>query len=151
MARGGRLLPKVSSEPTMPDPFMPCGRAIPETALRLFQGWSAHKVGSLLPSSAPLDTPRRTPVEGDGCEKARFAQLLSFVVKTGCHSIVLICVRCDLAQNLHAAVTSKRKKKSRLVAFSSTDQALSDQTNCLKFHSQRPLQQQVSRFLICPP
>jgi hypothetical protein len=34
MARGGHGLPKVSHGPAMPDSSMPCGRAIPEKALR---------------------------------------------------------------------------------------------------------------------
>jgi hypothetical protein len=33
MARGGRGLPKVSCGPAMPYPSMPCGQAIPETAI----------------------------------------------------------------------------------------------------------------------
>jgi hypothetical protein len=46
----------------MPYPSLPCGRVTPETALRLFPAWPAHRVGGLQPSSTPLDTPRRTPM-----------------------------------------------------------------------------------------
>jgi hypothetical protein len=60
IARGGHGLPKVSPRPDMPYPFTPCRRAIPETALQLFWGWPACRVGSLRLSSTPLDTPRRT-------------------------------------------------------------------------------------------
>jgi hypothetical protein len=51
--RGIHGLPKVSYGPAMPDPYMPCGRATPQTPLRPFGG-------GLRPSSSPLDTPRRT-------------------------------------------------------------------------------------------
>jgi hypothetical protein len=57
MARGGHGLPKVSPGPAMPYPSTPCRRTTYETALRLFQGWPAHRAGSLWPFSAPLDTP----------------------------------------------------------------------------------------------
>jgi hypothetical protein len=51
-------------------PFYALGRAtgamVPlangERALRLFVGWLAHKVGSVQPSSTPLDTPHRMPM-----------------------------------------------------------------------------------------
>jgi hypothetical protein len=62
MARGGHGLPKVSPGPAMPYLSMPCGRATPKTALQLFQGWSAQRVGGLRPSSIPLNTPRHTPL-----------------------------------------------------------------------------------------
>jgi hypothetical protein len=52
LARSSHGLSKVSLRLTKPDPSTPCGRATPETALRLFQG---------RPSSTPMDTPRRTP------------------------------------------------------------------------------------------
>jgi len=61
MARGGQGLPKVSHGLTMPNLSTPCGRATPEIALRLFQGWPARKAGGLRPSSTPLDTSRCTP------------------------------------------------------------------------------------------
>jgi hypothetical protein len=41
----------------MPYSSTPCGRASPKNAL---QGWPTCKVGSLQPSSTPLDTPHRT-------------------------------------------------------------------------------------------
>jgi hypothetical protein len=65
MGRGGHGLPKVSPEPAMPDPSMPCGRATHETALWPFQEWPAHRVGDLRPSSTSLDTPRCTPMITD--------------------------------------------------------------------------------------
>jgi hypothetical protein len=46
----------------MTNPSTPCGRVTPETALRLFQGWPAHRAGGVRPSSTPLDTLRRTPM-----------------------------------------------------------------------------------------
>jgi hypothetical protein len=61
MARGGHGLPKVLPGPAMPHPFTPCGRATPETALRLFQGWLAHRAGRLRLSSTPLNTRRSIP------------------------------------------------------------------------------------------
>jgi hypothetical protein len=63
MARGGHRLPKFSPRPAMPFPSTPCGRATLETALQLFQGLPACKAGGLRPSSTPLDTPRRTPMD----------------------------------------------------------------------------------------
>jgi hypothetical protein len=45
MARGGHGLPKVSPGLTMPNPYTPCRRATPETALCPFQGWPAHRDG----------------------------------------------------------------------------------------------------------
>jgi hypothetical protein len=62
MARGGHALPKVSFGPAMPYPSTPCGWDTRETALWSFQGWPAHRVGGLRPSSTPLDTPRRTHI-----------------------------------------------------------------------------------------
>jgi hypothetical protein len=62
-ARTGRDihgLPKVSCGPAMPDPYMPCVRATPQTALRPCGGWPARRAGCLRPSSFPLDTPSRT-------------------------------------------------------------------------------------------
>jgi hypothetical protein len=59
MATGGHGLPKVSLRPAMPNPSTPCGRASPETALWLFQGWPAHRAGSLRPSFTLLHTPTR--------------------------------------------------------------------------------------------
>jgi hypothetical protein len=59
LARGIHGLPKVSAGPAMPDTSMPCGRAV-----RLFQGWPAHRMGDLWSSSTPL-TPRRTPMDAD--------------------------------------------------------------------------------------
>jgi hypothetical protein len=44
----------------MPDPYTPCGRATPQTALRPFGGWPTRSAGGLRPSSFPLDTPSRT-------------------------------------------------------------------------------------------
>jgi hypothetical protein len=38
MAMGGHGLPRVPPRPAVPYPFTPCGPAIPETALPLFQG-----------------------------------------------------------------------------------------------------------------
>jgi hypothetical protein len=54
--RGIHGLPKVSCGPTMPDPYMPCGRATPQMALRPFgggpsTGWAA--CGRLLPPWIP--------------------------------------------------------------------------------------------------
>jgi hypothetical protein len=63
MARGGHGLPKVLPGTALPDTSTPCGQATPETTLRLFLGWLTRKAGSLRPSSTPLDTPRRTPME----------------------------------------------------------------------------------------
>jgi hypothetical protein len=62
MTRGGHGLPKVSFGPAMPYPSTPCGRVTSEAALRLFQGWPAHKVDGLQPSSTSLDTPHCTPM-----------------------------------------------------------------------------------------
>jgi hypothetical protein len=59
MARGGHGLPKVSPGLAMPNPSTLCRLATPETALRLFIGWPAHRAGSLQLSSTLLDTPRR--------------------------------------------------------------------------------------------
>ena len=58
--RGIHGLPKVSCGPAMPDPYTPCGRATPQTALRPFGGWPARRAGGLRPSSSCLDTPSRT-------------------------------------------------------------------------------------------
>jgi hypothetical protein len=58
--RGIHRLPKVSPRPAQPDPYTPCGRATPQTALRPFGGWPAHRAGGLRLSSSPLDTPSRT-------------------------------------------------------------------------------------------
>jgi hypothetical protein len=58
--RGIHGLPKVSPRLTMPNPSTPCGRATPQTALRLFGGWPARRAGGLRPSSSSLDTPSRT-------------------------------------------------------------------------------------------
>jgi hypothetical protein len=63
MARGGHGLPKVSPRPSMPYPYTPCGRATPETALRSFPVWPAHRAGSRRPSSTSLDTPGHTPMK----------------------------------------------------------------------------------------
>jgi hypothetical protein len=60
MAKGIHGLPKVSSGPALPNPSTPCGRATPETALRPFRRWPAHRAGGLWLSATPLDTPRRT-------------------------------------------------------------------------------------------
>jgi hypothetical protein len=63
MARGGHGLPKVSL------PLYALQVAIPETALLPFQGWPAHRAGSLRPSCTPLVTPRRTPLPSTHQEK----------------------------------------------------------------------------------
>jgi hypothetical protein len=63
MARGCHGLPKFSPTPAMSNPSTPCGRSTPETDLWPFQGWPARKAGGLRPSSTPLVTPRRTPLE----------------------------------------------------------------------------------------
>jgi hypothetical protein len=42
VARGGHVLPKVAPGPTIPNPFMPCGRATPKTALWSFKVWLAN-------------------------------------------------------------------------------------------------------------
>jgi hypothetical protein len=65
MARGGHGLPQVSPGSAMPNASTPCGRAIPETALRPSQGSPLHKVGGLRRSSTLLDTPRRTSTRLD--------------------------------------------------------------------------------------
>jgi hypothetical protein len=44
LARGGHGLPKVSPALAMPYPPRPFKQATPETALQLFQGWSARRV-----------------------------------------------------------------------------------------------------------
>jgi hypothetical protein len=62
MARSGHGLPKVSPGSAMPDPSTPRERTTPATAMQPFQGWPAHRAGSLRPSSTSLDTPRRTPM-----------------------------------------------------------------------------------------
>jgi hypothetical protein len=67
MARGGRGLLKISLEPAMTDLSMPCGRATYETALQLFQGCPACRLGGLQPFSTPLDTPRRKPMAPITC------------------------------------------------------------------------------------
>jgi hypothetical protein len=41
----------------LPNPFTPRGWATPETALWLFQGWSARRARGLRSSSTPLDIP----------------------------------------------------------------------------------------------
>jgi hypothetical protein len=51
-ARGGGGLLKLSLEPAMPNSSTPCRQATSETALWPFQGWPAHRVGSLRLSSA---------------------------------------------------------------------------------------------------
>jgi hypothetical protein len=51
MARGGHGLLKVSPE------------GGPLTRVAHPQGWPAQREGGLWPSSCPLDTPRRTPME----------------------------------------------------------------------------------------
>jgi hypothetical protein len=48
-----------TTQPAMPDTSKPCEQVTPE---KTFQGWPAHRVGSLQLSSIPLDTPRRTPM-----------------------------------------------------------------------------------------
>jgi hypothetical protein len=58
--RGIHGLPKVSCVPAMPDPYISCGQATPQTALQPFGGWPTHRVGGLRPSSSFLDTPRCT-------------------------------------------------------------------------------------------
>jgi hypothetical protein len=63
MARGGHGLAKVSLGLTMSDLSTPCGRASPEMALWLFQGWHAHRTGGLWLFSMPLDTPYSTPMD----------------------------------------------------------------------------------------
>jgi hypothetical protein len=55
MVRGIHRLPKVSPEPAMPNPFTPCRRVTPKTALWLFLGWSTHRERGLRPSSTSLD------------------------------------------------------------------------------------------------
>jgi hypothetical protein len=57
MARGILDSLKFHPGPAMSDPSTPCD---PETALRLFLGLPARRLGSLQPSSTLLDTPRRT-------------------------------------------------------------------------------------------
>jgi hypothetical protein len=57
--RGIHGLPKVSPGPAMPNPYTPCGRVTPQTALRPFWGWPALRAGGLGLSSPPLDTPSR--------------------------------------------------------------------------------------------
>lgn len=64
MDKGIHGLPKVSTGSTMPDPSLPCGQATHDTALRPFLRWPAHRAGGLQPSSAPLDTLRRTGLAG---------------------------------------------------------------------------------------
>jgi hypothetical protein len=64
IAWGGHGLPKVSPGPAIPDPFAPCGRATPKTALRLFRGCPTYRVGVLQPSFTLLDIPRHTPMVG---------------------------------------------------------------------------------------
>jgi hypothetical protein len=59
MGRGGHGLSKVSPRPAMSNPSTPCGRATTKTALWLFRGWRALRMGGLR-ASTPLDTPRRT-------------------------------------------------------------------------------------------
>jgi hypothetical protein len=56
----------------MPNPYMPCGRTTPQTALRLFGGWPAHRAGGLRPSSSPLDTPSRTGLTVPAAETRRW-------------------------------------------------------------------------------
>jgi hypothetical protein len=60
MVRDGHGLPKVSPGPAIPDPSTHCKRTTPKMALWPFRGWAAHRLGSLRPSSTPLDTPRGT-------------------------------------------------------------------------------------------
>jgi hypothetical protein len=57
MTRGGHGLPKVSPGPAMPYPSSSYGETI-----WLFQAWSTLRAGGLWPSSTPLDTQRRTPM-----------------------------------------------------------------------------------------
>jgi hypothetical protein len=63
MARGGHGLPKVLLGPAMPFLSTPCSRTTLEMVLWPFQGWPTRRVGGLCPSSTPLDTSRRTPLE----------------------------------------------------------------------------------------
>jgi hypothetical protein len=41
--RGIQGLPKVSYGPAMPDPYTPCGRVTPQTAIRPVGGWPARR------------------------------------------------------------------------------------------------------------
>jgi hypothetical protein len=50
-ARAGHGLSKVFLGLAMPYPSTPYGWATPKTALRLFQGWPARRLGGLQPSS----------------------------------------------------------------------------------------------------
>jgi hypothetical protein len=61
-----------SPGPAKPNPYTPCGRATPQTALRPFGGWPARRAGGLRPSSSPLDTPSRTGLHLD--IRTRFVQ-----------------------------------------------------------------------------
>jgi hypothetical protein len=72
--RGIHGLPKVSPGPAMPNPYTPCGRTTPETALRPFRGWPAHRAGGLRPSSSPLDTPSRIWAYSDHSGLLQFIQ-----------------------------------------------------------------------------
>jgi hypothetical protein len=65
MARGGHGLFRVSPGPAMPYPSKPCGRAIPETNVRPFQGCRV----ACPPSSTPLHTSRRMPMLRSGWGK----------------------------------------------------------------------------------
>jgi hypothetical protein len=60
--KGGTWTPKVSLGTAMHYLSTPCRWASLEIALLLFQGWHAHRVGDLRPSSTCSDTPRRTPM-----------------------------------------------------------------------------------------
>jgi len=53
MVRSDHGLPKVSPGPTMPYPSIPCGQAIPETALWLFQGWPTRRASVFYPLGHP--------------------------------------------------------------------------------------------------
>ena len=81
--RGIHGLPKVSPGPAMLNLSTPCGRANPETALRLFQGCPACRAGGLRSSSTLLDTPRRT---GLGARCTRFANF-----RNGSDNVTMPC------------------------------------------------------------
>jgi hypothetical protein len=70
MAKGGYSRSNETSGPAMANRSMPFGRAIPETTLLSFQGWSAHRAGGLWLTSNLLDTPRRMLFAGNESESA---------------------------------------------------------------------------------
>jgi hypothetical protein len=83
-------------------PCTPCGRASPTKALQVFQGWPARKTGGLRPSSAPLNNPRRSPME----VTLKFCSILEFTVR--------ITIRYPLVSSMLPFLGAKKRLYKRL-------------------------------------